>query len=108
MARGDNTCAPEEATSLRCRRLEGEVIRMPPVPTAKVTKMSTPPDALPAYRLLTGVDDAAFCHRVSAALQLGYQLYGSPAVTFNGQDVIVAQAVLWPTEGPPPQSQTGG
>jgi hypothetical protein len=55
----------------------------------------TPPDGLPTYRLLTGPDDAAFCHRVSEALALGYQLYGSPAATFNGQSVIVAQAILW-------------
>ncbi|WP_227508063.1 DUF1737 domain-containing protein [Klebsiella variicola] len=29
-------------------------------------------------------------------MALGYQLYGSPAATFNGQDVIVAQAIIWP------------
>lgn len=56
-----------------------------------------PPDGLPTYRLLTGLDDAAFCHRVSAALALGYKLYGSPAATFNGETVIVAQAVIWPS-----------
>ena len=55
-----------------------------------------PPDGLPAYRLLTGPDDAAFCRRVSDALALGYELYGSPAATFNGKDVIVAQALIWP------------
>jgi hypothetical protein len=55
-----------------------------------------PPDGLPRYRLLTGFDDDAFCHRVSAALALGYALYGSPAVTTNGTTVIAAQAVLWP------------
>lgn len=57
--------------------------------------MSQPPDNLPIYRVLTGPDDAAFCHRVSAALNLGYALHGSPALTFNGQQVIVAQAVIW-------------
>ena len=57
---------------------------------------STPPDGLPAYRLLTGPDDASFCRRVSDALALGYRLYGSPAATFNGQAVIVAQAIAWP------------
>jgi len=56
-----------------------------------------PPDGLPTYRLLTGPDDAAFCRRVSEALALGYQLYGSPAATFNGEKVIVAQAVIWPS-----------
>ena len=58
---------------------------------------SAPPGGLPAYRVLTGPDDAAFCRRVSEALALGYRLYGSPAVTFNGKDVIVAQAVIWPS-----------
>jgi len=57
---------------------------------------SSPPEGLPRYRLLTGKDDAAFCQRISEALALGFQLYGSPAATFNGKDVIVAQAVLWP------------
>ena len=55
-----------------------------------------PPDGLPVYRLLTGPDDHAFCERVSDALALGYCLYGSPSATFNGSQVIVAQAVLWP------------
>lgn len=58
--------------------------------------MSTPPDDLPVYRVLTGPDDAKFCRRVSEALALGYVLYGSPALTFNGENVVVAQAVVWP------------
>ena len=60
-----------------------------------------PPDGLPTYRVLTGRDDAEFCRRVSEAVALGYRLYGSPAATFNGQHVIVAQAVVWPTIEPP-------
>jgi len=55
-----------------------------------------PPNGLPIYRLLTGPDDASFCRRVSEALALGYSLYGAPAATFNGQNVIVAQAIIWP------------
>nr|WP_221262349.1 DUF1737 domain-containing protein [Rhodanobacter sp. ANJX3] len=51
---------------------------------------------MPIYRVLTGPDDAAFCHRVSEALALGYELYGSVAVTFDGQSVILAQAIIWP------------
>ena len=43
-----------------------------------------------------GPEDADFCKRVSEALALGYELYGSPAATFNGERVIVAQAILWP------------
>ena len=50
------------------------------------------------YRLLTGPDDVSFCRRVSEALEMGYQLYGSPAMTFDGQSVIVCQAVVWPDE----------
>jgi len=65
--------------------------------SAKRTSKNLPPDDLPTYRILTGPDDAAFCHRVSEALALGYKLYGSPAVTFNGKDVIVAQAMIWPS-----------
>jgi len=59
--------------------------------------MQAPPDGLPTYRLLTGKDDATFCKRVSEAVAMGYKLYGSPSATFNGQDVIVAQAVVWPS-----------
>lgn len=46
------------------------------------------------YRLITGKDDASFCQRISELLDEGYVLYGSPSCTFNGQDVIVAQAVI--------------
>jgi hypothetical protein len=59
--------------------------------------MTEPPDGLPRYRVLTGPDDETFCRRVSAALDLGFELHGSPAVTFDGTDVIVAQAVVWPS-----------
>lgn len=58
--------------------------------------MNAPPDGLPAYRVLTGPDDEKFCRRVSAAMALGYQLYEGPAVTFNGEEVILAQALIWP------------
>jgi len=37
---------------------------------------------------------------VSEALALGYLLYGAPAATFNGKDVIVAQAIVWPSALP--------
>lgn len=58
--------------------------------------MKQPPHDLPVYRVLTGPDDAAFCHRVSEALALGYELHGSVAATFDGQRVVLAQAILWP------------
>ncbi|MFE3194648.1 DUF1737 domain-containing protein [Nocardia sp. NPDC059240] len=47
------------------------------------------------YRLITGPDDATFCQRISALLDEGYRLHGSPAVTFNGTSVIAAQALVW-------------
>ena len=64
-------------------------------------RSSSPPNDLPTYRLLTGPDDAEFCRRVSDAVALGYVLYGSPAATFNGTQVIVAQALIWPSSDSP-------
>ncbi|MEN9714676.1 MAG: hypothetical protein RJA35_143 [Actinomycetota bacterium] len=46
------------------------------------------------YRMLTGIDDSTFCQRVSDALSEGYELYGSPTMTFNGTNVIVGQAIV--------------
>jgi len=48
------------------------------------------------YRFITGPDDAAFCHRVTAALNKGWELSGSPSLTFNSQSglVICGQAVV--------------
>ena len=60
-------------------------------PAAKVAPVTEAPKR---YRLLTGVDDSAFCQKVSDALDSGYELYGSPSVTFNGKNVIAAQAVV--------------
>ena len=83
------------STSSRARvrfKLNGKVRhRMP----AKRRTKGGPPNGQPVYRLLTGPDDAAFCRRVSEALALGYKLHGSPAATFNGKEVIVAQALVW-------------
>lgn len=46
------------------------------------------------YRYLTGQDDVNFCARVTKALNEGYELYGSPTMSFNGVDVIVGQAIV--------------
>jgi hypothetical protein len=53
------------------------------------------------YRYLTGPDDAAFCHRVTEALSKGWQLYGSPTLTFDPVKgrVICGQAILKEVEG---------
>lgn len=59
-------------------------------------------ERLPRYRVLTGPDDAAFCHRASDALNLGYELHGGPASTYGHRGVVVAQAVVWPGSSEPP------
>lgn len=48
------------------------------------------------YRYLTGPDDSNFCKRVSEALNTGWQLYGSPTLTFDAVHgrVICGQAVV--------------
>ncbi len=57
-----------------------------------------PPDDLPRYRLLTGPDDERFCRRVSAAMDRGYILYGSPGATCTPTgELLVAQALVWPS-----------
>lgn len=48
------------------------------------------------YRLLTGPDDHAFCERVTAALNDGYMLYGSPAISHGPDGPVVAQALVLP------------
>ncbi len=54
-----------------------------------------PDDQTPLrYRLLTGTDDRAFCEKVSQALDEGYELFGSPAITEVAGTVRVAQAVV--------------
>lgn len=35
------------------------------------------------YRFITGPDDSAFCHRVSVALNKGWELHGAPSLAFN-------------------------
>lgn len=53
-------------------------------------------NGLPRYRLLTGPDDASFCQRVSEMLDKGYELYGSPSISWDPEkkSIIAAQAVI--------------
>jgi hypothetical protein len=63
-----------------------------------------------AYRLLTGVDDSAFCHKVTAALARGWTLHGSPAYAFDGASGTMrcAQAVVKEVAGPyDPEARLG-
>jgi len=67
------------------------------------------------YRLLTGEGDAAFCRKISEALNKGWELYGSPAMTFDTTSgkPIAAQAVVkeaegeWETESAKPDFRLG-
>ncbi|RVT82764.1 DUF1737 domain-containing protein [Rhodobacteraceae bacterium CCMM004] len=54
------------------------------------------------YRLLTGDDTSAFCHKVSAALASGWRLHGSPAYAFDAQNGVMrcAQAVTKEVDRP--------
>ncbi|MCF1468193.1 DUF1737 domain-containing protein [Agrobacterium vitis] len=53
------------------------------------------------YRFLTGPDDATFCHRVTDALNKGWELHGSPSLTFNPavNQTYCGQAVVKTVEG---------
>ncbi len=53
------------------------------------------------YRLLTGFDDAAFCKKVSEALNKGWLLHGAPSLTFDPVQnrVVCGQAVMKEVEG---------
>ena len=59
------------------------------------------PPNMQAYRLLTGKDDAEFCHKVTAALNKGWMLYGSPTVSVNPStgETVCAQAVTKEIDG---------
>ncbi|WP_112321885.1 DUF1737 domain-containing protein [Oceanibium sediminis] len=48
-----------------------------------------------AYRLLTGDDSSAFCHKVTEALDKGWSLYGSPSYAYDATSGVMrcAQAV---------------
>lgn len=65
------------------------------VSTAKTAAAPVAPtyDFTKPYKMLTGIDDSAFCDKVSAHLNAGYKLVGGAAVTVKGANVIVAQAV---------------
>lgn len=68
---------------------------------------TTPTASFKRYRLLTGPDDAAFCQRISTLLDQGFELHGSPALTYDParQCIIAAQAIIWPADRPAPLPQ---
>ena len=52
---------------------------------------------LSRYRVVTGKDDASFWERVSDAIDSGYVLHGSPAITISGDHLVLAQATTRPS-----------
>jgi hypothetical protein len=53
------------------------------------------------YSFLTGQDDASFCHRVTDRLNRGWELYGSPTLSYDteAKRVICGQAVVKEVDG---------
>ncbi len=53
------------------------------------------------YRFLIGPDDASFCHKVSAALNNGWHLFGSPTYAYDAatNSMRCGQAVVKEVEG---------
>ncbi len=53
------------------------------------------------YRFLSGPDDSSFCHKVSAALNKGWILSGSPTYAFNAATGLMqcGQAVVKEVDG---------
>ena len=54
------------------------------------------------YRLLTGDDSSAFCHKVSNALSKGWELHGDPSYAFDAANGVMrcAQAVTKEVDTP--------
>ena len=54
-----------------------------------------------AYRFLTDDDTSAFCHKVSAALDRGWQLHGQPTYAFDAARGVMrcGQAVVKEVDG---------
>jgi hypothetical protein len=53
------------------------------------------------YRFLTAPDDSSFCHKVTAALNKGWHLFGSPTYGFDSvtRTMRCGQAVVKDVDG---------
>jgi len=53
------------------------------------------------YRFLTAIDDATFCHKVTAALNKGWHLYGSPTYSMDPKKKVMrcGQVVVKDVDG---------
>lgn len=92
--------AAKPATAAKAAPKAAAVRKPAAKPVARKTAAKPAVKAAPAteapkpYKMLTGPDDSEFCSKVSRHLAEGYELYGSPTMTFNGKTVIVGQAVV--------------
>jgi len=62
------------------------------------------------YRFLTGPDDSSFCHKVTAALSQGWELYGDPQYAPDPKtgELRCGQAVVkWTDEAYNPERKLG-
>ena len=53
------------------------------------------------YRFLSGPDDSSFCHKITAVLNKGWHLYGSPTYAFDAgtKAMRCGQAVVKDVDG---------
>jgi hypothetical protein len=53
------------------------------------------------YRFLSGPDDSSFCHKVTAALNKGWLIHGSPTYAFDAETKTMrcGQAVVKEIDG---------
>lgn len=65
-------------------------------------------ERFPRYRVITGVDDATFCYRISEALEMGYVLHSGPSLAIKDGQGYVAQALTWAGQEEPPLRPVGG
>ena len=89
----ENNPAPVASTPAKPVEAAKPVAKSAAKPAAKA-KAKTKPAPEGKYKVLTGIDDSAFCARVSDYLEHGWELYGNVAATFNGKNVVLAQAML--------------
>jgi hypothetical protein len=94
MTNATNTRRPAARTAAKATTAKPAAAKAAPKTAAKPAAIKPTVEAPKRYKVLTGIDDHEFCARVSEALDNGYILHGAPAATFNGKNVILAQAIV--------------
>lgn len=88
------TAAKAAPKAAAVRKPAAKPVTRKAAPKPAAAKAAPATEAPKPYKMLTGPDDSEFCSKVSRHLAEGYELYGSPTMTFNGKTVIVGQAVV--------------